>query len=106
MVVYIHFFFYQDFVRLPWQNQSGQNSNAGPVGPTASSGSGILSRGYGSASGQLNPSMYSSGLGSTGIGAVAQSLDFVPEETESNLAKLHRCFFSLCFWAFNFGPCS
>ncbi|KAM7476295.1 hypothetical protein LguiB_023538 [Lonicera macranthoides] len=80
---------YEDFVRLPWQNQSGQNSNAGPVGPAASSGSGILSRGYGSASGQLNPSMYSSGVGSTGIGAVAQSLDFVPEETESNLAKLH-----------------
>ncbi|KAK3001987.1 hypothetical protein RJ639_020386, partial [Escallonia herrerae] len=81
---------YEDFVRLPWQNQPSQNSNSAPVGPLSSSGGvGGLSRGYGSASGQLNPGIYSSGVGGTGIGTVAHSLDLVTDEMDSSSVKLH-----------------
>lgn len=77
---------YEDFVRLPWQNQSNQNSNAVPLGPSAPQGSGALHRGYGSASGQLNPGIFSSSLGNSGINAVAHSLD--PEDMEPGSVKL------------------
>ncbi|XP_024992566.1 CCR4-NOT transcription complex subunit 1 isoform X3 [Cynara cardunculus var. scolymus] len=77
---------YEDFVRLPWQNQSNQNSNAVPLGPSAPQGSGALHRGYGSASGQLNPGIFSSSLGNSGINAVAHSLD--PEDIEPSSVKL------------------
>ncbi|KAI3681521.1 hypothetical protein L6452_36320 [Arctium lappa] len=77
---------YEDFVRLPWQNQSNQNSNAVPLGPSAPQGSGALHRGYGSASGQLNPGIFSSSLGNSGINAVAHSLD--PEDMEPSSVKL------------------
>lgn len=77
---------YEDFVRLPWQNQSNQNSNAVPLGPSASQGSGALHRGYGSGSGQPNPGIFSSNLGNSGINAVAHSLD--PEDMEPNSVKL------------------
>ncbi|KAK3006153.1 hypothetical protein RJ639_016633, partial [Escallonia herrerae] len=80
---------YEDFVRLPWQNQPSQNSNSAPVGPSSSSGGGGLSRGYGSASGQLNPGIYSSGVGGIGIGTVAHSLDLVTDEMDSSSVKLH-----------------
>ncbi|KVH89220.1 CCR4-Not complex component, Not1, C-terminal [Cynara cardunculus var. scolymus] len=80
---------YEDFVRLPWQNQSNQNSNAVPLGPSAPQGSGALHRGYGSASGQLNPGIFSSSLGNSGINAVAHSLD--PEDIEPSSVKLLRC---------------
>ncbi|KAJ0736881.1 putative CCR4-Not complex component, Not1, MIF4G-like domain superfamily [Helianthus annuus] len=61
---------YEDFVRLPWQNQSNQNSNSVPLGPSPSPASGALHRGYGSStgsvsvsvSGQLNPGIFSSGI--------------------------------------------
>ncbi|XAR63221.1 hypothetical protein NMG60_11023087 [Bertholletia excelsa] len=80
---------YEDFVRLPWQSQSTHTSNAVPVGPLASSVSGGTPRTFSSASGQLNPVIYSSGLGNTGVSAVAQPLDLVPEEMESSSAPLH-----------------
>ncbi|KAJ9558076.1 hypothetical protein OSB04_012690 [Centaurea solstitialis] len=77
---------YEDFVRLPWQNQSNQNSNAVPLGPSAPQGTGAVHRGYGSASGQLNPGIFSSNLGNSGINAVAHSLD--PEDMEPSSVKL------------------
>ncbi|KAL4562855.1 hypothetical protein LXL04_026886 [Taraxacum kok-saghyz] len=85
---------YEDFVRLPWQNQSNQNqnpnsnSNAGvPLGgpsvpPGGGGGAGALHRGYGSASGNLNPG----GIFSSGINAVAHSLD--SEDMEPSSVKL------------------
>lgn len=87
--------FFQDFVRLPWQNQSSHSSNALSVGSTGSPASSGLSRVYSSASGQLNPGIYSSGLGNTGI--QHQPLDIVSEEMESSSAQLHRWFFLSTF---------
>ncbi|XP_076917682.1 uncharacterized protein LOC143577845 isoform X1 [Bidens hawaiensis] len=80
---------YEDFVRLPWQNQSNQNSASVPLGPSPPPppGSGALHRGYGSGSGsasvsgQLNPGMFSSG-----INPVAHSLD--SEDMEPSSVKL------------------
>ncbi|CAK9174200.1 unnamed protein product, partial [Ilex paraguariensis] len=79
---------YEDFVRLPWQNLSNQSSNAVPVGASSST-TGGSSRAYGSASGQLNPGICSSGLGNEGLGDVAQPLDLVSEDLESTKAQLH-----------------
>ncbi|XP_058212330.1 uncharacterized protein LOC131324368 [Rhododendron vialii] len=78
---------YEDFVRLPWQNQSSHSSNALAIGSTGSPASSGMSRVYSSASGQLNPVMYSSGVGNTGI--QHQPLDIVSEEMESSSAQLH-----------------
>lgn len=71
----------QDFVRIPWQNQSIQSSHVLPVATTASSGSAGLTSTYGSASGQLNTG-YSPGPGSK-FEAVSRPLD---EVMESNSA--------------------
>lgn len=73
----------QDFVRLPWQNQSNQNSNAVTLGPSAPP-SGALHRGYGSGSvsGHMNSDIFSSGIN------VAQSLD--AEDMEPTSVKLLR----------------
>ncbi|KAL6965062.1 hypothetical protein U1Q18_036119 [Sarracenia purpurea var. burkii] len=78
---------YEDFVRLPWQNQSSHSSNALAVGPTASPVSSGISRAYSSASGQATPGIFSSGLGNTGI--QHQPLDIASEEIESGSAQLH-----------------
>ncbi|XP_052210992.1 uncharacterized protein LOC127813907 isoform X2 [Diospyros lotus] len=77
---------YEDFVRLPWQNQSSHSSNALPIGPSASAVSAGMSRVYSSASGQPNPGIYSSSLGNTGMAAVAQ--DLVSEEIETSSSQL------------------
>ncbi|KAI3711268.1 hypothetical protein L2E82_41237 [Cichorium intybus] len=77
---------YEDFVRLPWQNQSNQNSTAVPLGPSASPGSGALHRGYGSASGNIHPSIFSSSIGNSSINSVAHSLE--SEDMESSSVKL------------------
>ncbi|XP_057807321.1 uncharacterized protein LOC131021995 isoform X2 [Salvia miltiorrhiza] len=73
---------YEDFARFPGQNRSTQSSNAVPVGPSASSGGGGLSRQFASTSGQISGSIYSSGLVSTGIGAVPQTLEIGSDEIE------------------------
>ncbi|KAK9274352.1 hypothetical protein L1049_019166 [Liquidambar formosana] len=73
---------YEDFVRLPWQNQSSQSSTAVQAGPSVSSGSAALS--YGLPSGQLNPGTFSSGLEDMG----SQPLEFVSEEMDSSSAQL------------------
>lgn len=82
----------QDFVRLPWQNQSTQTSNPSPVGPSTSVSSG-LSQAYGLASAQLNSGPYSA-LGNTGMGAVAHSLDLGPEEMDAGPPKQLRYSFN------------
>ncbi|XP_059666940.1 uncharacterized protein LOC132312554 isoform X2 [Cornus florida] len=81
---------YEDFVRFPWQNQSG-NTNAVPSGLPASSsgsvGSGV-SHAFVSTTVQLNPGLYSSGPGATGSGAVAQPVDFISEEMDPSSDQL------------------
>nr|XP_043622240.1 CCR4-NOT transcription complex subunit 1-like [Erigeron canadensis] len=77
---------YEDFVRLPWQNQSNQNSNAVPLGPSPPPGSGALHRGYSPASGLQSPGIFSPSLGNPGINAVTHSLD--AEDMEPSSAKL------------------
>lgn len=61
-----------------------------PVGPSASSGSGGLSRQFAtaSASGQMSASIYSSGLVNTGLGAVPQTLEIGSDEIESVGAQI------------------
>lgn len=80
----------QDFVRLPWQNQSSQSSNAVPVGPPVSSTSVIVSRGYVPTSGQTNAGIYTSGAVSSGIGSVPQPLDITSDELETSLTQIQR----------------
>ncbi|XP_057952190.1 uncharacterized protein LOC131146551 isoform X3 [Malania oleifera] len=82
---------YEDFVRFPWQNQPGQNSNVVPAGSPASSSSSVssaISHGYAPSGRQLNPGFYSSGLAATGLSAVTQPLDIVPEDMDANSAQL------------------
>ncbi|XP_054784760.1 uncharacterized protein LOC129291440 isoform X2 [Prosopis cineraria] len=74
---------YEDFVRLPWQNQSTQSSHSMAAGVGVQSGSAGLTGTYGPGSGQVNPG-YSVGPGSTGYEAVSRLSDDV---TESNLAS-------------------
>ncbi|KAF6141661.1 hypothetical protein GIB67_001213 [Kingdonia uniflora] len=75
---------YEDFARVPWQNQSNQTSNV-PSGPPASSGGSItsgLSRVYGATSGQLNAGIYSSAQGGQ------QTLDLISDEVDPGSAQL------------------
>ncbi|XP_040995071.1 CCR4-NOT transcription complex subunit 1-like isoform X1 [Juglans microcarpa x Juglans regia] len=72
---------YEDFVRLPWQNQSSQSSHAMSSGPASSSSTGLTGA-YGPASGQLNLG-YSSGTGGTGFEATSRAQD---ESMESSSA--------------------
>ncbi|GAA0150692.1 mRNA polyadenylation factor [Lithospermum erythrorhizon] len=78
---------YEDFVRLPWQSNSGQNSNS--VGPSASSSFSDLSRAFPSISGQMNPGMYSSGPVKTSSASVPQGLDTVSQEIETYSIQPH-----------------
>ncbi|XP_017218466.1 uncharacterized protein LOC108195949 isoform X2 [Daucus carota subsp. sativus] len=71
---------YEDFVRLPWQNQSGQTSNPSLVGPSSTASVGF-SEGYSSAS-----SLYPT-IGTTGMGAVADSSGLGPEDLDAGSAK-------------------
>ncbi|KAA8539793.1 hypothetical protein F0562_026485 [Nyssa sinensis] len=82
---------YEDFVRFPWQNQFGQTSNAVAAGLPASSSGSVgpgVSRAYVSSTGQINPGLYSSGLGATGLSAVAQPIDLISEEMDPGSAQL------------------
>lgn len=74
---------YEDFVRLPWQNQSSQSSNAVTAVPSISSSSVGVSRAYMSGTGQLNSNVYSSGLVNAAITAVPQPLE-ISEETDTS----------------------
>ncbi|KAJ4827650.1 hypothetical protein Tsubulata_008272 [Turnera subulata] len=74
---------YEDFVRLPWQNQSSQTSHAIPTGSSSSSGTAGVVGSYGSVQGQLN-AVYSSSHGNVGFETVSRALDVASEAIESN----------------------
>ncbi|CAH9118024.1 unnamed protein product [Cuscuta europaea] len=80
---------YEDFVRLPLQNQSGQSSNALPVGPSPSPSSSAVSRAYMTGSAQMNAGIYSAGLVNAGIASMPQSLDIGTEDTDISSSQLH-----------------
>ncbi|KAM1157155.1 hypothetical protein FF1_027788 [Malus domestica] len=84
---------YEDFVRLPWQNQSSQNSHVLPASTAAPSASAGLNSIFGSASVQLNTG-YSAGPGSK-FDVVSRPLD---EAVEPNPA-LHSSASSICVGA-------
>ncbi|KAL2319967.1 hypothetical protein Fmac_028936 [Flemingia macrophylla] len=70
---------YEDFVRLPWQNQSSQSPHSLSTGVAVQSGNAGLTGTNGSVSGQISPGYPVS----TGYEGVSRPLD---EMTESNLA--------------------
>ncbi|XP_020592534.1 CCR4-NOT transcription complex subunit 1 isoform X2 [Phalaenopsis equestris] len=75
---------YDDFIRSIWQNQSSQSTSVAPSGPAISSGNSLSTtpRGYGSALGQLNPSIYPNPQVAPSFSSVAQSLDTLSEEPD------------------------
>ncbi|KAI3965367.1 hypothetical protein MKX01_042848 [Papaver californicum] len=76
---------YEDFVRFPWQNQPSQSSNALPTVQSSfagGSGSSSLPRSYGPASGQPNPTVYSTTQGGPGFGSVVQPLSLISEDMD------------------------
>ncbi|KAF5732911.1 Ccr4-not transcription complex putative isoform 1 [Tripterygium wilfordii] len=78
---------YEDFVRLPWQNQSSQSSHAMPPGPSIPSSATGVTSSYNSSSGQLS-SGFSSGPGNSGFEAVPRPLDAASEGMEPSSAAL------------------
>nr|GLL40743.1 CCR4-NOT transcription complex subunit 1-like [Ipomoea trifida] len=80
---------YEDFVRLPWKNQSIQSSNALSLGP-ASSNNSILSQAYVAGSAQMSTAaIYSSDLFKAGVAAVPNYLDIASEEIDTSSSQLH-----------------
>ncbi|XP_020701272.1 CCR4-NOT transcription complex subunit 1 isoform X2 [Dendrobium catenatum] len=75
---------YDDFIRNIWQNQSGQSTSVAPGGPPVLSGNSISTtpRAYGSASGQLNPSIYPTAQVAPSFNSAAHSLDTLSEESD------------------------
>ncbi|CAI0400959.1 unnamed protein product [Linum tenue] len=88
---------YEDFVRLPWQNQSSQGSQSIAAGSStsAAAATGGLVSAYGSVAGQLSTG-YSLGVGGLGFEAAAQALDLGSEAIDSSSAALLRYLFVLC----------
>lgn len=76
---------YEDFVRLPWQNQSSQSFVS--AAPSATSTGGI-SRGFLPTSGQMNPGLYLSGVVNAPVGSVAQPLDISLDDIDLT-AQVH-----------------
>ncbi|KAK8565927.1 hypothetical protein V6N12_059472 [Hibiscus sabdariffa] len=72
---------YEDFVRLPLQNQSAQSSHSMSAGPSSLSSDAGLTATFGSTSGQGNPG-YTSGPGNLG------QLDVTSEAIETTSATL------------------
>ncbi|KHG27375.1 CCR4-NOT transcription complex subunit 1 [Gossypium arboreum] len=72
---------YEDFVRLPWQNQSGQTTHTMSAGPSTSPGDTDLTGTFGSTSGQVTPG-YTSGPGNLG------QVDIASEAVETTSASL------------------
>nr|XP_025640967.1 CCR4-NOT transcription complex subunit 1 isoform X1 [Arachis hypogaea] len=72
---------YEDFVRLPWQNQSSQSSHSMSSGLSVQSGNAGLAGTNGSVSGQINPG-YS--VSSSYEGGVSRPVE---DMSESNLAQ-------------------
>ncbi|KAG5558355.1 hypothetical protein RHGRI_008322 [Rhododendron griersonianum] len=82
---------YEEFVRFPWQNLSGQNSIAVPAAVPVSSadsfGAGV-SRTYVLSAGMLSLGLSSSEMGNLGSGSVAQPADRISEEVDPSSARL------------------
>ncbi|KNA22767.1 hypothetical protein SOVF_031520 isoform A [Spinacia oleracea] len=80
---------YEDFVRLPWQNQqSSQSANTTLVAHSPSPAGGSFPRTLSASSGQLSANVYSSGLGNTSYGVGAQPVDLVSEELEPSSTQI------------------
>ncbi|KAL9690797.1 hypothetical protein QQ045_011207 [Rhodiola kirilowii] len=71
---------YEDFVRLPWQNQPGQSSVGSHADMSTVPNSGTVSNAYGLAFGQQNKGPVSSSLELSGN----QPIDFAHEESDSS----------------------
>lgn len=84
---------YEDFARLPWQNQSTQNITVPPVVTSSSSagsvGSGFSRVVYGSGSAQASSSGYSAAQTTAGLSGIAQSLEQSAEEMDSRATSPH-----------------
>ncbi|RVW15225.1 CCR4-NOT transcription complex subunit 1 [Vitis vinifera] len=78
---------FSGFVQLPRQNQANEGSNMLPADSAPPGGAG-QSVSHGSALVQLDPTIYSSSPGNSGLMAVSQSLDFVTEDLESTSVQL------------------
>ncbi|KAJ8748950.1 hypothetical protein K2173_013387 [Erythroxylum novogranatense] len=78
---------YEDFVRLPWQNQSNQSSQAVPTGSSTFSGSTSLAGSFGVASAQLSTG-YSSAPVNIGFDVLSRTMDASSEKFESNSVAL------------------
>ncbi|XVF79827.1 hypothetical protein PTKIN_Ptkin15bG0021000 [Pterospermum kingtungense] len=72
---------YEDFVRLPWQNQAGQSSHSMSASPSSLSGEAGLTGTFGSTAGQVTPG-YTSAPGNLG------QLDVASEAIESSSAAI------------------
>ncbi|GER44883.1 transcription regulators [Striga asiatica] len=81
---------YEDFARFPGQTRSTQGPNSPPVGPSASPASGGMPRSLSSVtpSGQISPSIFSSGLVNAGLGVVPQTLELDPDDMDSVGAQI------------------
>uniref|UniRef100_A0A1D1XGX4 CCR4-NOT transcription complex subunit 1 n=1 Tax=Anthurium amnicola TaxID=1678845 RepID=A0A1D1XGX4_9ARAE len=82
---------YEDFVRFPWQNQSGQSSNAVPTAQSVSatgSANSAVPHVYGPSSGQLNSGVYLTPQVAPGFSAAAQPLDLISEEMDPGSVQL------------------
>ncbi|KAK8969351.1 hypothetical protein KSP40_PGU002018 [Platanthera guangdongensis] len=75
---------YDDFIRNIWQNQSSQSMSVAPGVPPILSGNSTSTtpRAYGSASGQLNSSIYPTPQVAPGFSSVAQPLDTLAEDSD------------------------
>ncbi|XP_044493750.1 CCR4-NOT transcription complex subunit 1-like [Mangifera indica] len=78
---------YEDFLRLPWQNQSTHSSHTVSAGPLTSSGDSSLNGAYGLAAGQVNPG-YSAIAGNTEFEAGSRSSDVSSGSIETSSAAL------------------
>ncbi|KAI3719197.1 hypothetical protein L6452_20092 [Arctium lappa] len=94
---------YEDFVPLPGQNFS-QHSNTLLAVPLVPCFRVSLPQGYALGSGQLNPGIFSSHLGNSGINATALSLD--PVDTERGSLRFSSASSIHTMMASNSHPCN
>ncbi|GAB2232300.1 hypothetical protein Drorol1_Dr00011332, partial [Drosera rotundifolia] len=81
---------YEDFNRIPWQNQQPNQSSSSLVTTPAASGVVGLPRPFNSSSGQQNPSVYSSGLGNSGFVSFTHPSGLVADEMEPTSSQIPR----------------
>lgn len=80
---------YEDFVRLPWQNQQlSQSANATLTAHSPSPAGGSFPRTFSTSSGQLSANVYSSGVGNSSFGVGGQPIDLVSDEMEPSSTQI------------------